>query len=176
MRYRIIRAFTLCAVALTLGATSVAAQVRTVILVRHAEKVDDSADPVLSERGHERARALADALEGRGIDAIFTTQYQRTRLTAAPLAERIGVTPVVVAAAGGGHADEVAARVREGAASTVLVIGHSNTVPAIIRALGAEDVGAIEDSEYDHMFVVTLAPEGVSVVRSRYGRVQPVGK
>jgi broad specificity phosphatase PhoE len=176
MRSRMVRALAIGAFALLSGAAAVAAQTKTVIVVRHAEKVDDSADPALSEKGAERARALADALADRNVGAIFTTQFQRTRMTAAPLAERLGVTATVVAAAGGNHAADVATRVRESAAQTVLVVGHSNTVPAIIRALGAPDVGAIEDSEYDNMFVVTITPEGATVVRSRYGVPQPAGK
>jgi broad specificity phosphatase PhoE len=160
----------LLAAVLTLGTAGGAlAQTTTVVLVRHAEKVDDSADPLLSDAGSARARALADALADAGVTAILTTQFQRTRMTAAPLGERVGVTPVAVAAAGGSHAADVAARVREHSGGIVVVVGHSNTVPAIIRALGGPDVGQIPDSSYDSMFVLTLTDSGVRLIRSRYG-------
>jgi broad specificity phosphatase PhoE len=156
-------ALTLCA------AGSALAQSTTVILVRHAEKVDDSADPALSEAGNARALALADALADAGVTAILTTQYQRTRMTAAPLGERLGIVPDVVSASGRTHAGEVAARVREHADGTVVVVGHSNTVGAIIRALGGPDVGDIADADYDHLFVLTIDGSAARLIRSRYG-------
>lgn len=159
------------AAALTLCAAGAAlAQSTTVVLVRHAEKADDSADPVLSETGSARARALADALADAGVTAIFTTQFQRTRLTAAPLGELVGVEPAVIAATSGSHIADVAARVREAAkGGTVLVVGHSNTVPAIIRALGGPDVGQIPDSQYHDLFVLTLSDDGARLIRGTYG-------
>jgi broad specificity phosphatase PhoE len=156
---------------LLVTAAGAAAQNATVVLVRHAEKADASADPVLSGAGKVRALALADALADAGVGAIITTQFQRTRLTAAPLGERVGVTPAVVAAASGrDHAEDVAAKVRELAESgTVVVVGHSNTVPAIVKALGGPDVGAIDDSSYDNLFVVTITEAGARVIRTRFG-------
>lgn len=162
------------AVVLTLSAAGGAlAQTSTVIVVRHAEKVDDSADPLLSEAGNARAQALADALEHAGVTAIITTQYERTRRTGGPLGERIGVTPVVVAASGRNHVQDVAAKVRELAPGTIVVVGHSNTVPAIVRALGGPDVGQLADSEYDDMFVLTLSEDGARLIRARYGAATP---
>lgn len=158
------------AAVLTLCATGTAlAQSTTVILVRHAEKVDDSADPLLSDAGHARAHALAETLADAGVTAILTTQYERTRSTAAPLAERVGVAPIVVVASGRSHVEDVAARVRELAPGTIVVVGHSNTVPAIVRALGGPDVGEIPDSSYHDMFVLTLDQKGTRLIRARYG-------
>lgn len=158
------------AAVLTLCATGTAlAQATTVVVVRHAEKVDDSADPLLSEAGNARAHALAEALAHAGVTAILTTQYERTRSTAAPLGERVGVAPIVVAAAGRTHVNDVAARVRELGPGTIVVVGHSNTVPAIVRALGGPDVGEIPDSAYDDMFVLTLDEKGTRLIRTRYG-------
>lgn len=145
----------------------------TIILVRHAEKADASADPVLSEAGARRARALADSLARRGISGIVVTQFQRTRLTAQPLASRLGVEPVVVQAGGAmaDHARAVVAVIRERfAGKTVLVVGHSNSVPAIIRALGIEAPVEIPDWEYDDLYVVTADAAGrATLARSRYG-------
>lgn len=165
-----LRPFVWTAVLTLCAAGSALAQSTTVVVVRHAEKVDDSSDPLLSAAGSARAQALADALAHAGVSALITTQYQRTRLTAAPLGERVGIVPTVVAASGRTHAEEVAARVRELAdGGTIVVVGHSNTVPGIIRALGGPDIGAIEDAEYDHFFVLTLSDAGVRLIRSRYG-------
>lgn len=163
-----IRRVAVAAVLVTCTAGGAVAQSATVVLVRHAEKVDDSADPVLSEAGTARALALADVLADAGLTAILTTQFRRTRLTAVPAAERTGVAAEVVAASGGGHAAAVAARVRELAdGGTILVVGHSNTVPAIIRALGGPEL-QIADEEYHHLFVLTLDGTGARLIRGRY--------
>lgn len=156
--------FTLGAAGCVLGQSTA-----TVIVVRHAEKLDDSTDPALSDAGNARARALAEALADAGVSAIITTQYERTRSTAGPLGERIGIEPVIVAAAGRSHVDDVAARVRELAPGTIVVVGHSNTVPAIIRALGGPDVGEIADNSYDDLFVLMLSEDGTRLIRARYG-------
>ncbi|HEX2778435.1 MAG TPA: histidine phosphatase family protein [Gemmatimonadaceae bacterium] len=145
----------------------------TVILVRHAEKIDASADAALSDAGTRRARALADSLARMRIGGIITTQFQRTQLTAQPLAERLGLTPVIVNA-GAGAPDHVAAVVatirNQFAGRAVLVVGHSNTVPAIIRALGVSEPVTIPDEAYDDFFVVRARPDGTAtLVRSRYG-------
>lgn len=139
----------------------------TVILVRHAEKVDQSKDSGLSAAGIRRAEALATLLRDAGVDAIVTSEYRRTADTAAPLARMLKIEPVVVPA---GSGDELAARLREKhAGDVVLVVGHSNTVPELIRKLGGADF-SIPDAEYDNLFVVTLLPEGrASVVRLRFG-------
>jgi broad specificity phosphatase PhoE len=153
------------------AATGAAEVLTTVIVVRHAEKVDDSSDPALSPAGLVRATALADALRDAGVHAIYTTQYQRTRDTAAPLARLLGLSPVVVEtggpAADHGHAVAAKVLVRE-AGRTVLVVGHSNTVPAIVRGLGATDTGSIADDEYHNLFIVQIAGSGVRLIRARY--------
>lgn len=164
-----LRCFALAAVLSLCSAGTALAQSATVVVVRHAEKVDDSADPLLSDAGKARAQALAEALASAGVTAILTTQYERTRRTAAPLAERVGIEPIVVAAGGRGHVDDVAARVRELGTGTIVVVGHSNTVPAIIRALGGPDIGEIPDGSYSDMFVLTLDAGGTRLIRTRYG-------
>ena len=145
----------------------------TVILVRHAEKADTTSDPTLSAAGVARANALADSLAHSGISGIIVTQLQRTRLTAEPLASRLGLVPVVVpvGAPGTDHGAAVAALLRDRfAGKTVLVVGHSNTVPAIIRALGITDAVTIPDWEYDDLFTVhTDAAGRPTLTRSRYG-------
>jgi broad specificity phosphatase PhoE len=144
----------------------------TVIVVRHAEKVDDSRDPVLSEAGVRRAAALADALADAGVQAIYTTHFRRTRDTAAPLAALLQLEPVVIESVGSATegASSLAGWVREREAGrTVLIVGHSNTVPVIIQALGGPDIGGIEDDEYTSIFIVTIDGSGTRLIRAGYG-------
>jgi broad specificity phosphatase PhoE len=152
------------------------ARATTVIVVRHAEKEAQPAnDPPLTEAGRARARALWDALKDAGVSAVITTQYARTKQTAQPTVEALHLTPEIVAAAGATHAADVAAAVKRHPGQTVLVVGHSNTVPGIIAALGANPPAPICDAVYDNLYVVTIAESGKpSVVLGRYGAPSPV--
>lgn len=157
--------------ALALPLHLVAAQ--TAVVVRHAEKASETErDPVLSAAGQARAAALDSVLLGGQVTAIIVTPYHRTRETGALVARRFGLTPVEVAVSGGvpAHARAVAAEVAKHK-GTVLVVGHSNTVGAIVAALGGTaDVGDLCDSEYQTLFVVM--PDGATV-RSRFGAGNP---
>lgn len=149
----------------------------TVIVARHAERAAAPAnDPVLTAEGEARARALAEALRGAGVTHVITTNLARTRLTAAPTAQVGGIQPVEVDARSPRHIQEVVDAVRARAGGVVLVVGHSNTVPAIVNALGGQ-APAICDNEYDNLYVLTIPASGSGVrwVRSRYGDATPVG-
>lgn len=140
-----------------LGAGPVLAQ--TVILVRHAEKADTSADPVLSEAGQARAAALSRALEGLPLTDILVTPLQRTGLTAAPTAQLHGLVPEAVPLDGGSevHIARVADRIRAlPSSAVVLVVGHSNTIPQIARALGLSTARDLEDCQYDVLTAIDL--------------------
>ena len=144
----------------------------TVILVRHAEKVTEGspADPALTDAGRVRAAELVHVLRDAGIDAIYTTPYERTRQTAAPLAQALKLQPVETKAS----AEEMVARIRkEHVGKTVVVVGHSNSTPALARAFGIEGVPDIADPwEFDNLFVITFrGEEPPHFVRLRYGAV-----
>ena len=166
-----------CVAALLLAAAfaaQAAAQTPTLVfLVRHAEKAAAPADdPPLTAVGEARARALAGALAHAGIGAIISTPYARTRGTAAPIAAQLGLTVETVPVAGGvaAHATAVAETVRRHAGKAVLVVGHSNTIPAIAAALGAPRLPDLCDEEYDQIYVVQLMPGGEArFARARYG-------
>lgn len=165
-------------VAVLAAAQSAFAQSATVVLVvRHAERVPGSGDPPLSDVGQARAADLADIGKLTGISAIVTTQLQRTRQTAAPLAEALKITPVVVPTQQdlAKHAAEVAAAVRQQAGKTILVVGHSNTVPGIVAALGGPKIADLCEPEYDSLITLILDAGGsVRMVRTRFGAATPV--
>ena len=147
--------------------------ITTVYLVRHAEKAARPADdPPLTPAGEARARALVVALRDAGVQAIVTTQLLRTRETARPLAELLGVAPDVVAVGGSAreHAKAVAQAVREQAGKVVLVVGHSNTVSLIIEQLGGPRLPDICDNAYANLFVVHLVSgEPTRLTRADFG-------
>lgn len=147
-----------------------AAEETVVVLVRHAEK-EAGEDPALDEAGRTRAHALAHALSKWPGGTIYVSQFRRTRETAAPLTEAWGVEPVVVDAR---DVAGLAARIREGGAARVVVVGHSNTVPALVGALGADAPDQIAEEVYDDLFVVTLsAGGGARLIRLKYGSPTP---
>lgn len=127
-----------------------------VVLVRHAEKAPvEGNDPPLSEAGEARARALAQTLAGMRFDAVIATERQRTQATARPLAQAQGLTPEIVGLAGA-HVDNVVAAVRRHTGQTVLVVGHSNTVPRITHALGGPQLRDFCEPEFSHLYVLVL--------------------
>jgi broad specificity phosphatase PhoE len=149
---------TLAACILVLASATTAAAQSAVILVRHAERADTggaspgmmAADPDLSPAGHARAEALAALLKDAKITAIYTTDVKRTRQTAGPIAKAIGIEPTSLPAA-----DSAALLQRiQSAAGNVLVVGHSNTIPDLIRGLGVNEAVTIGDQEFDNLFVI----------------------
>lgn len=163
----------------TFPASSAAAQDSTVILlVRHAEKatIAGESDPPLSPAGEVRARVLADVLRSQGVDEVLVTQYRRTQATAAPLASALGIVPDTFSTRAADHPAAVAAAARGHSGRTVLVVGHSNSIPAIITALGAGPMADLCDAEYAHLFVVVLKDGAAPRLERRtYGEPDPPG-
>lgn len=144
--------------------TSIAAQAPgrpTIFLVRHAERADAGAapppttpaDPDLSDVGRKRAESLASALKDAGVKTIFVTEFKRTQQTAAPLAQQAGITPSTIKA--DRTADLVAQLKAALGAGNILVVGHSNTVPEVIKSLGIATPVTIGDNDFDNLFIVT---------------------
>jgi broad specificity phosphatase PhoE len=156
---------TATAVMLTLAAPAFAQ--KAIIVVRHAEKVDESNDPLLSAAGTARAEALARALKSLEVKAVYVTQYQRTALTAAPLTTATGLKPIQVQA---DATPELVERMKkEHPNDVVLTVGHSNSVPRILKLLGATETVQLGDSDYDNLFIVVPAGSGPpTLLRLRY--------
>ncbi len=142
-----------------------------VFVVRHAERADAgvpavqmtaSPDPPLSDVGRARADRLASMLSAAGITAIYTTEFIRTQQTAAPLAAALRVTPATMSSK---DTAAMVARVKtEHPRDVVLIVGHSNTVPDLVKAFGGSSV-TVGDSEYDKLFVIVPATGVVTVIK-----------
>ncbi|MFG0275205.1 MAG: phosphoglycerate mutase family protein [Phycisphaerales bacterium] len=151
--------------------TSRAIAATTVVLARHAEKVtiQETPDPPLTEAGLARAAALARVLADVPLDAAYATHYRRTRDTAKPAATVHGLAVQERDARDvAGTAAEI---LREHDGDTVLIVGHSNTVPAMIRALGVDtDLTLNEAEDYDDLFVVRIDDDGrATLLHLHYG-------
>lgn len=141
-----------------------------VYLVRHAEKItgeDVGRDPTLTDAGTARAELLADLLASENITKIYSSDYIRTRDTAAPTSE---MTSLEIGIYNPRHLQELAETIKS-AKGHYLVVGHSNTIPETVNALGGVGGTPIfEKSEYDRLYVVTILADGtVQTNLRRYG-------
>lgn len=143
-----------------------AAPAGTFFVLRHADDLDEGRDPVLSEAGEARARELADLLEPAQIGYILSSDYHRTRDTVAPLAALLGL-PVEIYDPRELPALVEVLRERGG---TGLVVGHSNTTPALVELLGGDPGAPIAETEFDRLYVVVTDFSGAATtIRLRYG-------
>lgn len=143
-----------------------------VILVRHAEKASTpSGDPDLSEAGRQRAEQLAALLQDAGITHILTSDRRRTQQTAAPLAQRLGLQPQAIATRGGDHLAALLAAVRAQQGGTLLVVGHGNTVPALLAALGGPRLPDLCEHRYAQLWLLHAA--SAHLLRLQYGAPDP---
>lgn len=134
----------------------------TFILVRHAEKVpDDSRDPTLTAAGHARAKAFAISLASEPLQAIYATAFRRTQQTAAPTAQSHSL-PVITYNAKQSAAQFAAQLEQAHQTGSVLVVGHSNTVPDIAAALCKCNVPSMDETEYNRRMTIRIAPDGSS--------------
>ena len=121
------------------------------------------ADPDLSEAGKARAESLAKLLKDAHITAIFVTEYKRTQQTAAPLANALGLEVKVVPSK---NTPELVKQVKA-EKGNVLVVGHSNSVPDVIKGLGVSTPLTIGDDDFDNLFIVSQGTPA-SLLRLHY--------
>jgi phosphohistidine phosphatase SixA len=153
--------------------------VTTVYLVRHAERAaEPQQDPPLTEQGVARSQALARLLSTAGIKAILTSQATRTKLTAEPLATKLGITPTAltlkVSSTNPRQITEESTKETVdkilSAGGNVLVVGHSNSIPDVIKMLGGDVTPTIDEKKFDDLFIVTVYAKGkAKVAHLKYG-------
>lgn len=133
----------------------------TIILVRHAEKdttaagsTQMQADPPLSADGKIRAERLVKVLASYPIQAIFSTKYNRTRTTAMPIAAKLGLE---IQTYDPSKQADLASLLKSWKGKTILVVGHSNTVPGFVNLLtGNTNYPNLSDNEYDKLYILRL--------------------
>lgn len=166
----------LTAALLCLATVPALAEPSLIVLARHAERAEDGTkDPSISAAGQARAQALAEALKSAGIRHVLTTQFKRTQQTAAPLMTAMGLQPRVISIKPGdlsAHYQEVAAAVRE-LDGAVLIVGHSNTLAPLVKALGGPVVQQLCETSFSHLFLMAPAPQGRGLIQARFGAADP---
>ncbi len=134
--------------------------ITTFILVRHAEKdlTQSTNDPDLSDDGKSRAIKLAEVLKKTDIQAIYSTPYKRTQQTVESLAAAKSLQVLPYQA---NKMEEIDNMIKQHAGSTVLLSGHSNTVPMVLNYLiGEEKYKILEDGDYANIIVVSVIERG----------------
>jgi phosphohistidine phosphatase SixA len=148
---------------------------QAIILVRHAEDLRTGGnDRPLTEIGEKRAQQLASHLKHVGITAIYTSALQRTINTALPTAKALGIESVPQPQLGTNFKpDDLSAFVdllrTKNKSDVVFFVGHSNTVPALIKSIGHPTSFKIPETEYDNLFVLIPKSQGEPLLlRFRY--------
>jgi phosphohistidine phosphatase SixA len=147
-------------VALVACATTMASGPPPVYVMRHLKTPEGQRDPDLLPEGRRLAAALAGWFGRERPRAIYVSDFRRTRQTAAPLAARLGLTPLVYDPA---DTPGLVARVRAGP-QPALIVGHSNTVPEIIERLGGTRPAPLVHEDFGDIW--RIAADGTTV-RSR---------
>jgi 2,3-bisphosphoglycerate-dependent phosphoglycerate mutase len=131
-------------------------KITTVILVRHAEKaLESTPDPNLSPEGESRAKKLAALLKDAKVDAVYSTNYKRTRNTVVPVATARGLE---VQSYEPLKEDVIRDIIKKNEGGTILISGHSNTVPWTANLLlSTETFKNFEDSAYDNLIVIAIS-------------------
>lgn len=136
----------------------------TIFIVRHAEKAESGGnDPDLSDAGRTRADGLAKMLSDAGVAAIYATEFKRTQQTAAPLANILGLGATVVSAK---DTSVLIGKLRN-SHGNVLVVGHGNTIPDLIKGFGIATPINITENDYDNLFALVL-DEKPHLIRLHY--------
>jgi broad specificity phosphatase PhoE len=138
------------------------AQKKTIILLRHAEKdlspEQNSSDPELSPAGKERAQRLVKVLKKYKAGAIYSSEYKRTKATAAPLAASRKLT---VGSYDPRKLDDIAEILRQSKIRHIVIVGHNTTTPALANLLiGEEKFKALAENEYDKIFILKFRKDG----------------
>jgi phosphohistidine phosphatase SixA len=152
----------------------------TVFLVRHAEREDEPRqDPPLKKEGVARSQELAKLLGSAGIKTIITSQFARTKQTAEPLAAKLNLTPISISLRSNPNnprliaeesTTEVVNKILERSGESVLLVGHSNSVPDVIKMIGGDTVPTIDERQFNNLFIVTVYGKGkAKVVHLKYG-------
>jgi broad specificity phosphatase PhoE len=138
------------------GAAAVGTQ-PVVYVMRHLNTPAGQSDPDLLPEGQGAAAALAGRFGEEAPRAIYITDFRRTRQSVAPLAARLGLTPILYDPR---DTPGLIARLRA-EPGPVLVVGHSNTVPDIVAALGGTRPAPLAHDDFGDIWRV--APDGATI-------------
>ncbi|MFD1314473.1 phosphoglycerate mutase family protein [Namhaeicola litoreus] len=135
---------------------SILAQETTIILVRHAETFEGGSERMLNEVGKKRALELKRTLQNVKLDAIYSTDLNRTKQTVHPISLDRGLEIIPYDPT---NLNDFAYRLlKNHVGETILVSGHSNTTPQLVNALiGDKKYDDFDETEFYHLFILSFA-------------------
>ena len=140
-----------------------------IYLVRHAEK-EKGNDPALTDAGKKRAGDLLRVLKDKKLQRIYVTQFRRTQMTADSLRIQLGVDTVHYQADTTGMDLLEKIKSHNDKGNTILIIGHSNTLPIILKKLGVKRATPMPgDNEFDKLFILKNMNGGEHLTVKKYG-------
>ena len=141
-------------------------KISTYYFIRHAEK--DTADignrnPALTKEGKQRAENWKEVFTDVDFDAVYSSDFIRTKETAQPTAESKGLE-VKIYDHTKLNSEEFQKATKE---KKVLVVGHTNTTPYFANAVFGEDYfkNDIDEAEHGKLFIVQINPEGENTIQ-----------
>lgn len=153
------KSFILCVV-LILASVPACADTFSIYFVRHMEKQTKDTDPGLTLAGQQRAQLLAQFLQHANIETIFSTPFKRTQQTAQPLAKQLDLSIQDYPSSDFDSIIKSINRLKKNA----LVVGHSNTVSALVKTAGGE-ADTLSEDDYGDVFQVMINDETVTTTR-----------
>ncbi len=168
---RLILFLLICGCAMSLCAQPPLANSRTrIYIVRHGEK-ESGKDPGLAIAGKQRAGDLMRKLKRKHIHHIYVSQFRRTQMTGDSMRIQSGIDTIqyVADTTGEDLLNKIIAHKDQ--RRKILVIGHSNTIPNIIRKLGVADYPTdwIPDNEFDNLFLIRYKKHQARIIKDKYG-------
>ncbi len=132
-----------------------ASEFTEIYLVRHGEKVDNSSNSDLTDLGKSRAQTFSALLSNENVTHVFSTDFLRTKNTADPTAKSHNLEIEIYNA----DRDQEFAEKLIKLSGTILVVGHSNTIPNLVNRLTGENFEDLDESVYDKIYRVTYDQE-----------------
>jgi 2,3-bisphosphoglycerate-dependent phosphoglycerate mutase len=130
----------------------------TYYLIRHAEKENDGTkNPHLSKKGLERVEKLKIFFANKKIDAVYSTDYWRTKETAIPIAEINSLSIELY----NPDSLKIDSLIKKDKHKNVLIVGHSNTTPFLVNEiLNESKYQVISEDVYNEIFIVKVNRKG----------------
>jgi len=139
------------------------AQTSTYILLRHAEKDTMKIDPPLTREGEQRSHRLVEVLKAYTPDAIYSTNFARTKATVTPLSKKFNKDILIYDPR---NLPAMAELLLAEKGKTIIVAGHSNTTPALVNLLiKANTYQNLDESVYNQLWIVTVTEDGKAVAK-----------
>lgn len=133
----------------------------------------NASDPALTDIGMQRANDLNAYFGNKKPDSIFISKYLRTQQTAAPTAAAATITPVVVIQTDTNGINAFVKRIYNINKKKVLIVGHSNTVPRIVKGLSGQTINPINETDYDNLYIIKIKRFNRQLTQTTYGAVSP---